>query len=177
MSICSSPLGRRPLRLKSLEPLNPSARSGYSPSSPRSKDESSGEAAYGHHRPTSEASDTSARTPLGDTSRLKRNEHRSNGDSSPPTRGGESSQTNLETLVSLVDKCQHVLDVKVPGLQPDATLVHKILPDGLGSAQAHRVFYNARYIKGVKYTLRQLRPIIAHPEQYPGQFIYTAFFC
>ena len=88
-----------------------------------------------------------------------------------------SVSVDIEALINLADKCQRVLDVKIRGLQPDATLVHEILPDGLGSAWAHRVFYNARYIKGIKYTLRQLQPIIAHPEQYPGQFIYTAFFC
>ena len=48
------------------------------------------------YRPTSEASGTLARILSGGTSRRKRKEHQPNGDSYPPTRGGESSQTNLD---------------------------------------------------------------------------------
>lgn len=48
------------------------------------------------YRPTSEASGALARILSGGTFGRKREEHQSNGDSSPPARGGESSQTNLD---------------------------------------------------------------------------------
>lgn len=48
------------------------------------------------YRPASEALDMSVKTLLDGTSRRKRKRLRPNGDSSPPSRGGESSQTNLD---------------------------------------------------------------------------------
>ena len=48
------------------------------------------------YRPTSEASGTLARLLSGGAFRRKRKERQPSGDSSPPTRGGESSQTSLD---------------------------------------------------------------------------------
>lgn len=56
------------------------------------------EADYGHPAPISAVSDTSARKPSDDTSKHRRKEH--DGDSSPPTRGGESSPKPLEVWIA-----------------------------------------------------------------------------
>ena len=82
---------------------------------------------------------------------------------------------SIDDLADLVWRCETILISRpnADGTSIDKNIAHNLLPtcDGFffGSTD-----YDEWYIKDLKATVKALKPIVTHPELYPGPFIYQA---
>lgn len=84
-------------------------------------------------------------------------------------------QVSINDLADLVWRCESILisGPNADGTSIDKNIAHDLLPtcDGFffGSTD-----YDEWYIEDLKKTIKALKPIVDHPELYPGPFIYQA---
>lgn len=84
-------------------------------------------------------------------------------------------QVSIDDLADLVWRCESILisGPNADGTSIDKNIAHDLLPtcDGFffGSTD-----YDEWYIGDLKETVKALKPIVDHPELYPGPFIYQA---
>lgn len=82
-------------------------------------------------------------------------------------------QVSIDALTDLVWRCESILisGPNADGTSIDKNIAHDLLPtcDGFffGSTD-----YDEWYIEDLKKTVKALKPIVTHPELYPGPFIY-----
>ena len=84
-------------------------------------------------------------------------------------------QVSIDDLADLVWRCETILisGPNADGQSIDKTLAHDLLPTHSGFFFGS-TDYDEWYIEDLKKTVKALKPIVNHPELYPGPFIYQA---